>query len=248
MMKLQFLDKIKVFIFDIGKTLFDKQCQIRCSKGTIEALNLLKRNGYKVGACTMRTLNHIKDIIDFDFDFYILNNGSFVIYKDKVLINEPLDIDINKKDFLTYTPYETFYSSDKAKEKAKDNGFIAENKRIATKFYNLILFDVEKVELERLKTDFDVYYWASTKTASLQKKGCSRVNAIKDLIEYLGFQLDQVIYFGDGPNDLDVFKYVPCSIAMGDCFPELLNYAAYQIDTCKNDGVAKFIFENYQLL
>lgn len=246
-MKLQFLDKIKVFIFDIGKTLFDKEYQIRCSKGTIEALNLLKQKGYKVGVCTMRTLNHIKDIIDFEFDFYILNNGSFVICKDKVLINEPLDLDINKKDFLTYTPYETFYSSDKAKEKAKNNGFIAENKGITSKFYNLILFDVEKVELERLKTDFEVYYWTSTKTASLQKKGCSRINAIRELIEYLGFKLDQVIYFGDGPNDLDVFKYIPCSIATSDCFPELLNYAVYQIDTCKNDGIANFIFSNYLL-
>ena len=115
-----------------------------------------------------------------------------------------------KKDYLTYTPYETFYSSDKAKEKAQKNGFIAENEGSASKFYNLILFDVEKEELKRLKTNFDVYYWPSTKTVSLQSKGCSRVRAIKELIDYLGFELDQVIYFGDGPNDLEVFKFVSC--------------------------------------
>lgn len=177
-MKLQFLDKIKVFIFDIGKTIFDKETQIKCSKNTIEALNLLKEKGYKVGVCTMRTFNHIRDIIDFDFDFYILNNGSFVICKNKVLIDVPLNIDITKKDYLTYTPYETFYSSDKAKEKALENGFIAENESAASKFYNLILFDIEKEELERLKTNFDAYYWETTKTISLQNKGCSRINAI----------------------------------------------------------------------
>lgn len=246
MMKLQFLDKVKVFIFDIGKTIFDKQTQNKCSKSTIEALNLLKQRGYKVGVCTMRTFSHIRDIIDFDFDFYILNNGSFVVFKDKVLIDAPLDIGITKNDYLTYTPYKTFYSSDKAKEKAQENGFIAENKGVASNFYNLILFDIKKEEVEKLKANFDTYYWASTKTVSLQKKGCSRISAIKELIDYLGFNLDQVIYFGDGPNDLEVFKFVPYSIAMGDCFPKLLEYAAYQIDTCKNDGVAKFIFENYQ--
>lgn len=245
-MKLQSLDKIKVFIFDIGKTLFDKQSQIKCSKSTIEALNLLKEKGYKVGVCTMRTFDHVRDIIDFDFDFYILNNGTFVICKNKVLIDAPLNIDITKKDYLTYTPYKTFYSSDKAKEKTQENGFIAENKGTTSKFYNLILFDIEKEELERLQTNFDVYYWETTKTVSLQSKGCSRVSAIKGLIDYLGFELDQVIYFGDGPNDLEVFKFVPCSIAMGDCFPGLLEYSSYQIDACKNDGVAKFIFENYQ--
>lgn len=245
-MKLQSLDKIKVFIFDIGKTIFDKQSQIKCSKNTIEALNLLKEKGYKVGVCTMRTFDHIRDIIDFDFDFYILNNGSFVICKNKVLIDAPLNIDITKKDYLTYTPYKTFYSSDEAKEKAQENGFIAENKGAASKFYNLILFDIGKEELERLKMNFDAYYWKITKTVSLQNKGCSRVNAIQVLIDYLGFKLEQVAYFGDGPNDLEVFKFVPCSIAMGDCFPRLLEYSSYQIDTCKNDGVAKFIFENYQ--
>jgi hydroxymethylpyrimidine pyrophosphatase-like HAD family hydrolase len=40
---------------------------------------------------------------------------------------------------------------------------------------------------------------------------------------------------------------LPFSIAMGDCFPELLKYATYQIDTCKNDGVANFIIENYHV-
>lgn len=54
-------------------------------------------------------------------------------------------------------------------------------------------------------------------------------------------------YFGDGPNDLEVFKMLPFSIAMGDRFPELLKYATYQIDTCKNDGVANFIIENYHV-
>ena len=65
-----------------------------------------------------------------------------MICKNKVLIDAPLNIDIAKKDYLTYTPYETFYSSDKAKEKAQKNGFIAENEGSASKFYNLILFDV----------------------------------------------------------------------------------------------------------
>ena len=64
---------------------------------------------------------------------------------------------------------------------------------------------------------------------------------------YLLLKLNQIIYFGDGPNDLEVFKMLPFSITMGDCFPELLKYATYQIDTCKNDGVANFIIENYHV-
>lgn len=246
-MKLQFLDNIKVFIFDIGKTLFDKQVHTKCSQSTIAALNLLRQKGYKVGVCTMRTFNHIRDIIDFTFDFYILNNGSFVMCENNILLDEPMNVEITKRDYLTYTPYETFFSSKNAKEKALYNGFIAEKEGQASTFYNLIIFDVETNELEKFKTNFDFYYWANTKTVSLQKKGCSRINAIKRLACYLGLKLNQVIYFGDGPNDLEVFKMLPFSIAMGDCFPELLKYATYQIDTCKNNGVANFIIENYHV-
>ena len=225
-MKLQFLDNIKVFIFDIGKTLFDKQVQSKCSQSTIAALNFLKQKGYKVGVCTMRTFNHIRDIIDFNFDFYILNNGSFVMFENNILVDEPMYIEIQKKDYLTYTPYQTFFSSKNAKEKALYNGFIAEKEGRASTFYNLIIFDIEMNELE---------------------KGCSRISAIKKITCYLGLNLSQVIYFGDGPNDLEIFKSLPYSIAMGDCFSELLKYATYQIGTCKNDGVANFIIENYDV-
>ena len=246
-MKLQFLDNIKVFIFDIGKTLFDKQVQSKCSQSTIAALNFLNQYGYKVGVCTMRTFNHIRDIIDFNFDFYILNNGSFVMFENNILVDEPMYIEIQKKDYLTYTPYQTFFSSKNAKEKALYNGFIAEKEGRASTFYNLIIFDIEMNELEKFKKNFDSYYWPNTKTVSLQKKGCSRISAIKKITCYLGLNLSQVIYFGDGPNDLEIFKSLPYSIAMGDCFSELLKYATYQIGTCKNDGVANFIIENYDV-
>lgn len=39
-----------------------------------------------------------------------------------------------KKDYLTYTPYETFYSSDKAKEKAQKNGFMPKTKALLQNF------------------------------------------------------------------------------------------------------------------
>jgi HAD hydrolase, family IIB len=244
-MKLQFLDNIKVFIFDIGKTLFDKNVQDKCSIKTIEALKILKSKGYKVGVCTMRTFDHIRDIIDFDFDFYILNNGSYVTCDMKSLIDEPLNVEITDKNYLLYTPYETYFSNDEAKTRAEENGFIAEIKGTTSVFYNLILFDIEKDRLNELVSKFDCYYWEKTKTVSIQKKGCSRVDAIKKLATYLNISISEILYFGDGPNDLEVIKALPYSIAMGDCFPELLKYATLQIDSCKNDGVAKFVFDNF---
>lgn len=193
----------------------------------------------------MRTFDHISDIIDFEFDFYILNNGSYVVCDKKTLIDESLNIDITHKNYLLYTPYETHYSNEEAKKRADDNGFIAEKKGTTSVFHNLILFDIEEDRLNELKGSFDCYYWEKTKTVSIQKKGCSRVDAIKKLTSYLNIKTSQVLYFGDGPNDLEVIKSLPYSIAMGYCFPELLKYATLQIDSCKNNGVAKFVFDNF---
>jgi hydroxymethylpyrimidine pyrophosphatase-like HAD family hydrolase len=133
-MKLQFLDNIKVFIFDIGKTLFDKQVHTKCSQSTIAALNLLRQKGYKVGVCTMRTFNHIRDIIDFTFDFYILNNGSFVMCENNILLDEPMNVEITKRDYLTYTPYETFFSSKKRKGKSIIQWFHCRKRRASFNF------------------------------------------------------------------------------------------------------------------
>ena len=240
-MKLQFLNDIKVFIFDVGKTLFDKETQTKCSSKTIAALHLLKNKGYKIGVCTMRTYKHIKNIIDFDFDFYILNNGSYLSCDNEIIIDEPLQIDIHKEDFLTYTPFETYYSNNDAKQKALKNEFIAEKLGKPDKFYNLILFDINIKEICDYKKNYNCYFWNKTKTISLQKHDCSRINAINKLAEHLGVRKDQILYFGDGPNDLEIFKYLPYSIAMGDCFEELLKFSIQKIDTCQNDGIAKFI-------
>ena len=71
-----------------------------------------------------------------------------------LILDEPMNVEITKRDYLTYTPYETFFSSKNAKEKALYNGFIAEKEGQASTFYNLIIFDVETNELEKFKTNF----------------------------------------------------------------------------------------------
>ena len=158
MMKYQLNKNIKIFIFDIGKTLFDKSKQKRCSDLTIEALVYLKANNYKIGVCSMRTIDHIKEVIPVDFDFYILNNGAYVEVEGNTIVNEPLlDFKIYDKDFLTYSPILSMYSTYQAKFNAESNGFIADEIGVIPNPYNVILFNKTFRESNKFNSKYNVY-------------------------------------------------------------------------------------------
>ena len=246
MMKYQLNNKIKIFIFDIGKTLFDKSKQKRCSDEIIKALTYLKANNYKIGVCTMRTVNYIKEIIPIDFDFYILNNGAYVEVEKNIIVNIPLsEFKIFDRDYLTYNPFLSMYSTFEAKTNADYNGFIVDAIGIIKNPYNVILFDKTYKDIDALKNKYNVYYWENTKTLSIQNKNTSRILGCKAVLNFYKFKKDECLYFGDGPNDLEVFKELPYGIAMNDCFPLLLKYSYLQIGTCNDNAVAKFIFDNF---
>lgn len=62
--------KYKIIIFDIGKTLLDKQVSPKISERTLADMKALQDKGIKVGVCTMRTIKHCREIIPFELDFY----------------------------------------------------------------------------------------------------------------------------------------------------------------------------------
>lgn len=67
----------------------------------------------------------------------------------------------------------------------------------------------------------------------------SKSNAIKQLQNYL--KCDELIVFGNGKNDLDMFQIADESYAVENACDELKKYATGIIDSNDNDGVAKWI-------
>lgn len=66
----------------------------------------------------------------------------------------------------------------------------------------------------------------------------SKENAVKYLIESLGYQMSEVMCFGDDFNDLGLFQSCGSSIAMGNAIKELKDIATQITETNDNDGVA----------
>lgn len=229
--------KYKIVIFDIGGTLFDKSIANKVHESILNDIKLLRAKGIKVGVCSMRTVKYCKEVIPIELDFYICLNGSIVICDNHIVVDVPLNTPLNVIDFLSYGLETAYYSTFIAREIASSNGFIAQEKGIASSIYNLVLFNIEQYELR----DYDGYhyeYWPLTKTLVLQDKNSSKVSGIGRVLQY--YHINQpILYFGDGPNDLEVFKNYSDCVCMGSCYPPLEKYALFKTETCQNNGIAK---------
>lgn len=77
------------------------------------------------------------------------------------------------------------------------------------------------------------------KYIDVMKKGSTKANAIKILIEYLNISKEEVIAIGDGGNDIPMFEIAGYKIAMGNANEYVKTKADYITDTNNKDGVAK---------
>ena len=90
---------------------------------------------------------------------------------------------------------------------------------------------------------YDLYrpeYWCE-----LMPKNATKANAVLQIKEILN--IDRVVSFGDGINDIPLFEISDECYAMANAEDELKKIATGIIDTNDNDGVAKWLLENVNL-
>lgn len=75
-------------------------------------------------------------------------------------------------------------------------------------------------------------------------ESASKANGIKYLRNKYGF--DEVVCFGDNFNDMAMFGESDVKIAVGNAVPELKELADFVALPNENDGVAKWLAENYR--
>lgn len=227
--------KYELIIFDMGKTLYDKNFSARASDRVLHDIEALRKKGIKVGVCTMRTIQHCKKVAPVELDFYISLNGSYIFCEGEVIVDKPMMIPSGQIDFLSYGKDYTCYSTEKAKMLADMNGFLADGKGVVSPAYNVVLFDISVDKLSSYD-NFTTEYWSNTRALSLQDKNASRVIGIQEVLRFYNTE-QPFLYFGDGPNDLEIFQAYHDCICMGDCYPKLKQYALFQTKSCKEEGV-----------
>lgn len=116
-------------------------------------------------------------------------------------------------------------------------------------FYFTCIDDKEK--LEPLYNKFKekhhcVFYkdiYSNEQWLEIMPVTASKANAINQLKEYLG--CNKLVAFGDGINDIDMFEIADECYAMENAVEELKKIATKVIGSNNEDGVAKWLKENY---
>lgn len=74
-------------------------------------------------------------------------------------------------------------------------------------------------------------------------KSVSKGNALRYYMKKMNISPDEVIAFGDGENDISMFKEIKYSVAMGNASDFVKRQASAITDTNENSGIAKYLIK-----
>ncbi len=245
----------KLIFFDIDGTLYDnKNDQI--PRSTVKALEELKKNpDVEIAIATGRAnyiLGKLDEILPY-FDAFVYLNGLHITYKGEELHchipNEDQVLDLvntlKQNDFIHGAFSKTGEYISKITPKIEAD-FDAVKLEVPTISDLSDVSDLMQVYffgsnddfkmVQDAHPDFSVVPWHNN-GADILPKGVSKDVGIKLLAEKLGYELKDVMAFGDAANDLQMIKAAGTGVVMGNGISELKEIADYITDTVDEDGI-----------
>lgn len=247
---------MKYFFFDIDGTLTNIHTGQLVQSG-LDTLKKLEANGNFVAIATGRAYYKTIDIArKADVHNFVANGGAALIINDQLVRNSPLDKNkalkiIHEADELGYGILVSF--EDSISVLMRDHRFLeqfGERKEPTNYIYrpdldydqieNIYKFYISMPEEDEYKLKSrdllghirmgDGYFWYQH---DQKEKG------IIDMVDYLGGDIRDVVVFGDGENDMVMFRKEWTSIAMGNGYGPLLEKADYITTAAEEDGIQK---------
>lgn len=222
----------KIFVFDVGNTLIAKPSN-RMVPVLVNDLSALKNAGSIIGIATMRNLAMLNELIaQVNFDFIIALNGAYVVCENKILLDSPID----SKELIIIT-------------NTLDSNNIHCKLYAKTKIINSIeqrdfVYGIELKEcsnyidsLRKQFPNFTFHIWENGKTCDIHSINVSKSIAMKKVCKHFGISLQNSIAFGDGFNDIDLFKLCGVSVAMETAPRELKQIATFLTKSVTDNGV-----------
>ena len=253
----------KLIAMDFDGTLLKDDKTI--SQKTKERLKTYKDLGYMIVGVTARTLNSAKDVVPLDiFNYIIINNGASIynVKTDKILASKEIPFEIAKKitekleshciqiDFITEKNYNIYINKKKSnldfikdintiddlnEPIARINLFLKNNEDIE-KCYEIITSNYNDVNCFIMQDSGDEKKWLV-----INPKNVNKASTLKELGEMKNISLSEMIYFGDGLNDLEVLQEVGLSVAMGNALEQVKKCTIYSTKTNNEDGIIDFL-------
>ena len=244
---------IKAIFFDIDGTLLSfKTHQVQ--PGTIEAFDLLHRNGIKTFISSGRPLVLIPPF-PLTFDGYITVNGGFCFTGDTVVHRLPLDADdsrcwceyVERHAMCTmcFTEREMFINrTDPVAEQLQQQlGFQMPPVRPLAEAAGKDVF--QYIAIQPVERDAEVLAVLSHSRmprwhplfSDLIPDGSSKAIGIEKMLSHFGLTKDEAMAFGDGANDIEMLEYVGCGVAMGNAADIVKQHADYVTDDADHEGI-----------
>ena len=223
----------KIFVFDVGNTLIAKPSNRMVSE-LVNDLSALKNAGNLIGIATMRNLPMLNELIaQVNFDFIIALNGAYIECENKILLDSPID----SKELIQIT---NTLDSNKLQYNLYAKSNIIDSAEQIEAFYGIELKNCSNF-IDSLKAHFPTFtfhIWEKGKTCDIHSISVSKSIAMKKVCEYFGIPLKNSIAFGDGFNDIELFKLCGVSIAMETAPNELKQIATFLTKSVTDNGVS----------
>lgn len=257
--------KCKLIGMDFDGTLLNDEKKV--TKENYKYLEQAREKGIIIVGLTARVIESSKDVVDFaSFDYLILNNGAYIydcqknsgeyISKiDKSLAHEIVSTVSESSEQIDYCSASYYYIyKNQNKNKNKPSFIINVNSLDEVKEdiarMNIFLKDESEAEYykELIRKNYpNVNCFIMQDSCSSQKwlvvnpHNLNKIVTLEHLGKELGISLEEMTFFGDGLNDLEVIEAVGNSVAMENALEEVKNKADDVTLSNNEDGIAYYI-------
>lgn len=256
---------IEAVFFDVDGTLVSFHTN-QIQPSALLALKQLKEQGIKVFIATGRGKDGLNVIDEFAFDAYVTMNGQYcfdaeenLIYKNSI---NPSDV-AKVVDYVKANNVACGFSEEDRRYFNFRNHLVDElhtltdndnhpegniDDALVNDIFQIAIFIDEEAEQNLVK---DLDYSISTRWyptfCDISPEGGTKIKGIEHVCKHYGLDINNVMAFGDGGNDMTMLENVGISIAMGNAHDELKAIADYVTASVEDDGIYKAL-KHYQLI
>ena len=233
--------KIKMIAFDLDGTLLNDKKEI--SKYTEDILNNID---IKKVIVTTRIKNNTKCVTDkVNIDGIVCSNGAKVIVDNNVIFESFISKQ-NYKNIIKMVFNQDknaiirVYGSEIIDIKFDNKNTLVNNiEKISVYIENKNKINEVLKKLSNYHVDF-----VENKYIIITNKEVSKYQSLMRILDNEKIKKDEVIYFGDDLNDLEIFKKMSLVVAPVNSHEKILNEATFICDSNNNDGVSLFLLQN----
>lgn len=246
----------KYFFFDIDGTILSHIDHHRIMPSTLATIKELQDRGHFVSLATGRPQFSVVELAkEIGIKHYVCEggrglvvDGEFVSYQEPDQAQMRTLVDYFQENhipyFLNLKNNADLYSFDDTQEESI--------RRFHRDIHSLEGIDLEKEIIRRIivetgdrklvegapKVDDVGYIYMQNQCFTVFEPDVKH-KGIEIMVNHVKGNMDDVIAFGDGLNDIKMFEHVPLKIAMGNAVDELKEIASYITDTSHDDGIYK---------